>query len=368
MNMTEETRKMVDAIKRKDEALRKNNSTYKHYFAPDIQEKVIKKLIKNFDSHLPINSLIAYYDTTLLSTCRGGLVFTNDGLYYKYIGKAIYFRYTDIIMMEAYNGKLDLKLDNEDMSEYTLIDVLDMEVLSKLLKELIDIDKIYGQTSAKGTGKIKKMDLPPEKLKKCKTMISSASAMCGAVGAGFSQIPGSDNAVIVPIQIGMIVGLGGVFDLNITEAAAKSIIASSGATVAGRTASQFLFGWIPGLGNAINTATAAGLTEAIGWMAVKDFYNRWVQDLNKGRMEGMKDGYREASEIYEQKLREQAAKFISQEIVFQEQKDEYEKLLDEYEEYIKNLEREQGVAKSVNSDLPAMRKQFSQLNNLKMYA
>ena len=161
---------------------------------------------------------------------------------------------------------------------------------------------------------------------------------CGGVGTGLAQIPASDNAVIVPIQIGMIVGLGTVFDLNITEAGAKSIIASASATIAGRTITQFLVGWIPGIGNAINTATAAGLTEAIGWIAVKNFYDRWIQDKNKGRLEGMKDGYTEASGEYERKLRKQAEEFFNQMKDVQEERDEYERLLNEYEKYIKELE------------------------------
>ncbi|MBS4879931.1 MAG: hypothetical protein KH138_06445 [Firmicutes bacterium] len=39
----------------------------------------------------------------------------------------------------------------------------------------------------------------------------------------------------------------------------------------GRGISQTLVGWIPGLGNAINAGTAAGLTEAIGWILADDF-------------------------------------------------------------------------------------------------
>lgn len=144
------------------------------------------------------------------------------------------------------------------------------------------------------------------------------------VGTGLAQIPASDNAVIVPIQITMIVSLGAVFELNITESAAKSIIASAGASIAGRTVSQFLVGWIPGIGNVINTATVAGITEAIGWIAVKNFYDRWVQDRNKGRYEGMKDGYTEASGEYERKLKKQADEFLNQ---------------------IKNFERERRVRK-----------------------
>lgn len=94
----------------------------------------------------------------------------------------------------------------------------------------------------------------------------------------------------------MIVSLGGVFNLNITESAAKSILASAAATVTGRTVSQFLVGWIPVIGNAINTATAAGVTEAIGWLAANNFYQRYLQDMEKGRYEGAKVGYKEAWE------------------------------------------------------------------------
>ena len=37
------------------------------------------------------------------------------------------------------------------------------------------------------------------------------------------------------------------------------------------TASQVLVGWIPGIGNAINATTAAGITEAMGWLLAKEF-------------------------------------------------------------------------------------------------
>ena len=69
----------------------------------------------------------------------------------------------------------------------------------------------------------------------------------------------------------MIIALGKVFDLNISKSVANGIIKSAAATFIGRTASQLLVGWVPVVGNAINTATAAGITEAIGWMTVKEF-------------------------------------------------------------------------------------------------
>lgn len=340
MELSVKMLKMVSVIEKYDSGLR--NNLYKHYLAPNIPEKVKKKLIKYFDNNLPVNSLVAFYDSTLSDNSKSGILFTNAGIYYKYIGKAVYFAYKDIHDFYARDRNLYFHVDNSDMFDYTIytvLDVFDMEILKKVLIELKEIDEYYGQSSMKSSGKVKKIDLPPDILKKCNGIIHAASVACGGVGTGLAQLPGSDNAVIVPIQIGMIVGLGSVFELNITESAAKSIIASAGATITGRTVSQFLVGWIPGIGNAINTATAAGVTEAIGWIAVKNFYNRWIQDKNKGRYDGMKAGYIEASNEYEHKLRQQADDFLSQRKDFKKERDEYENLLQEYEDYIKELEK-----------------------------
>lgn len=337
MDLSEEMKKMIDVVKQYDFALKRNR--YKSYIAPDIPDKIIKKLLKNFDSHMPINSIVAYYDDTAFETTTRGTVFTSDGVYFKdIICKPVYFQYSDIIECEITDKGLRLHLQNCVDSYYENIAALDVPTKKIVIEQLKKIDFEYGQTTFKSSGKIKKIDIPKDMLVKCNGFIHSASVACGGVGTGLAQIPASDNAVIVPIQIGMIVGLGTVFDLNITEAEAKSIIASASATIAGRTITQFLVGWIPGIGNAINTATAAGLTEAIGWIAVKNFYDRWIQDKNKGRLEGMKDGYTEASGEYERKLRKQAEEFFNQMKDVQEERDEYERLLNEYEKYIKELE------------------------------
>ncbi len=108
-------------------------------------------------------------------------------------------------------------------------------------------------------------------MKKCQAIIHTASVGAATVGAGFAQLPGSDNAVIVPIQITMIVALGAVFSVKLTESAAKATLATATATLVGRSISQFLLGWIPVFGNALNASTAAGVTEVIGWAVAKDF-------------------------------------------------------------------------------------------------
>lgn len=107
--------------------------------------------------------------------------------------------------------------------------------------------------------------------KKCKKIIHTAAALSGAVGAGLSQLPGTDNAVIVPIQVTMTISLGAVFGKSISKSIATATVATAAATTAGRAISQFLVGWIPLIGNALNATTAAALTEAIGWALANDF-------------------------------------------------------------------------------------------------
>jgi uncharacterized protein (DUF697 family) len=104
---------------------------------------------------------------------------------------------------------------------------------------------------------------------KIHTIIHGAAASAAAAGAGLAQIPGSDNAVITPIQIAMIIAIGEVHGQQLSKGAALSTLSAASAGVAGRTLSQFLVGWIPGYGNAINASTAFAITEAIGWAADK---------------------------------------------------------------------------------------------------
>ena len=110
-----------------------------------------------------------------------------------------------------------------------------------------------------------------EQNNKCHVIIHTATASASAIAAGLAQIPGSDTIPITAIQITMIISLGGVFGRDIAKSAAESILAGAAASIGGRTVSQFLVGWIPGLGNAINAATAASITEGIGWYVANDF-------------------------------------------------------------------------------------------------
>ena len=105
----------------------------------------------------------------------------------------------------------------------------------------------------------------------CNGIIHTASAAAAGVGAGLAQLPMGDNAVLTPIQLTMAISLGKVFGLTLDQSSVKAGIASAAAAQVGRTASQILIGWLPGVGNVINAVTAASLTETIGWIMAKEF-------------------------------------------------------------------------------------------------
>lgn len=96
-------------------------------------------------------------------------------------------------------------------------------------------------------------------------IIHTAATAAATAGAGLAQLPGSDNAVITPIQISMIIAIAKVHGRELSESSAISLLTTASAGVVGRAVSQALIGWLPGLGNAINATTAFTITEAIGW-------------------------------------------------------------------------------------------------------
>lgn len=130
----------------------------------------------------------------------------------------------------------------------------------------------------------KKSTMTDDEKTKCHTIIHVAAGATGAIGFGLAQIPGSDAIPITAIQVTMIINLGKVFGTEVTEAAAKAILAGAAAAIGGRTVSQFLVGWIPVAGNYVNAATAVSITEGIGWYVANDFADdaqKRKEEINK---------------------------------------------------------------------------------------
>lgn len=108
-----------------------------------------------------------------------------------------------------------------------------------------------------------------EQLKECHKVIHIAAAASAAAGA--IPIPVADAIPITAAQITMIVSLGQIFDQKITESAAKGLISSAAATFVGRN----LVKLIPFVGWFVSAATAAGVTEGIGWIVAVDMAKRF---------------------------------------------------------------------------------------------
>jgi uncharacterized protein (DUF697 family) len=188
----------------------------------------------------------------------------------------------------------------------------------------------------KGTWRVEKMKknipLTKDEKIKCNAIIHSASAATGAMGV--IPIGPADTLMITPAQIAMIISLGAVFNIRVSENLAKSILGGLALSIAGRTVAATLLTFIPVVGWAIKGATAAGLTEAIGWTAVAHFHD--VKE-NHSKFAGKKEGYAEASAEYESKLRRQADEFLKKATVHKAETAEFSQLIDELTKMIIEL-------------------------------
>lgn len=117
-----------------------------------------------------------------------------------------------------------------------------------------------------------------EQLTKCNVAIHTASVASAAAGA--IPIPVADAIPITTAQITMVMALGKIFDANVTESIAKSIVSAAASTFVGRSLVKMIpiFGW------GISATVAAGVTEAIGWTVAVDFAqkakDKWEKEHN----------------------------------------------------------------------------------------
>ncbi len=207
-----------------------------------------------------------------------------------------------------------------------------------------------------------KIKIPKEQMIKCNAIIHGASVSAGAAGTGLAQIPLADSAIITPIQIGMIVALGKVFNQEISKSAAKAILAGMAAAFAGRGISQVLVGWIPGVGNAINATTAATITEAVGWMAVDNFSKDAYKDIIA--QNPMSDAEREENANKEAENKKQdkedqlskgeelisrAKSFLQGEKDRKSNKAEYDQLLIEFDNFLIDVDKSDSIYEIYNA-------------------
>lgn len=115
-----------------------------------------------------------------------------------------------------------------------------------------------------------KVTMPDDLKSKCAAVIHTATT--AAAAAGVIPIP------ITAAQITMIIGLGHIFDISLSETAAKSILGGTMASQTGRAVFSGIIKGIPGVGTVVGGVISAGtsvaLTETLGWIVAEDFYKK----------------------------------------------------------------------------------------------
>lgn len=118
--------------------------------------------------------------------------------------------------------------------------------------------------------------------KETKARAIIGTAVAAATGVGAVPIPFSDAAVLVPLQVGMIASLAGLYGLR--EEAIKQSALPFVAKLVGVFTATTLLKLIPGLGSAINAAVAGTLTGAMGLFVKKNFIESAIARI-EGRPE-----------------------------------------------------------------------------------
>ncbi len=108
-------------------------------------------------------------------------------------------------------------------------------------------------------------------IEECKTIIHVASGAAGA--AGLIPIPFSDAFAIAPIQAGMIYKMNDAFGMDLDKSVAASLITGllgvTAVVQVGRTIVNGFLKFIPVVGSVSGSATAAIITEGIGFAYLK---------------------------------------------------------------------------------------------------
>jgi uncharacterized protein (DUF697 family) len=103
-------------------------------------------------------------------------------------------------------------------------------------------------------------------------LIHGAATAAGLVGAGLARLPGADLPVLTGLQASLVTALALRRGVPLGRAAAVDLVLQLLAGMTGRWIAGQLGALLPpGAGEAVRAATAAALTEAVGWAAVAFF-------------------------------------------------------------------------------------------------
>lgn len=100
-------------------------------------------------------------------------------------------------------------------------------------------------------------------------MIVHGATVTAALAAGASVFPGSDAAVLMPIQITMVVALSREYGVEPTESLFTSTIYATLGQAFGKAGAGLLLRWTPIVGTVVRGVVAGTVTQAIGQLAIE---------------------------------------------------------------------------------------------------
>ena len=269
VHMSEKIQNIVEILK----TYPKNCHHLKIHLKTDMTDKMMKNVFKGMKLPVLYDEIVGFWDGSVPSNCKKGILFTENGCYISRTLKHTYYtKYTDIKSCESKGYYSIISINNGDVIEILAYYDDIANTLRDIFISLKNYSNMVKVDSENNSGSVKNIKdfITKNEYDLCKKIIHSASIACGGVGAT-PHIPLSDTIVMTPIQIGMLINLGEVFSVKLTDAMAKSVLYSCIGAIVGRNISSIAIGWIPFLGNAVNAATGFSLTEAIGWKFVHDY-------------------------------------------------------------------------------------------------
>lgn len=137
-----------------------------------------------------------------------------------------------------------------------------------------------------------------------------ATTVTASFAEGFTPVPFSDAALIVPTQVAMIASITVAFGIKVNKGIITSFITSilgtAGATLAGRSIVAGIFKLIPGagtiIGGAISGGTAALITTALGEAYIKLMEKMCLGEI-KATDISSKEAMSEMKEIFKKELK-----------------------------------------------------------------
>lgn len=212
--------------------------------------------------------------------------------------------------MEKYidNMNLDIKSIQRIMAEkYEVTEDICLPAFG--LKELVEKTyQILPEAARKAFNNAQRVDIE-RKAKEARNW--AVGYIAGTFGAGFTPIPFSDAAVLVPMQVGMLAHITSIFGISIDKALLSSIVASvggsGGAAFLGRYIVSNLIKLIPGAGTIVG-GLISGSTASILTTALAMSYIKVLTVVAENELNGKETGYEEINMMMKKEYKEEIKK------------------------------------------------------------